>query len=664
MFLLILSCLTILLGAAATLVCVTRPRRATIVSVFSVCLACLLALPPVIQVLISRQSCTLHFPWALPFANGEIGLDPLSALFLIPVLIITPLAALYGSCYLRHNITGKRVGVSWFFFLLLTVTMVLVIIARDGILFLIAWELMTLASFFLVLFNYEDESVQTAGIHYLIAAHIGAACLFVLFILLGRHSDSYSFNSLAAAGSHASPGLLTLVFLLAVVGFGMKAGFVPFHVWLPEAHPAAPSHISALMSAVMIKTGIYGLLRALLFLSPAPAWWGTLLIGIGLVSATGGILFALAQQDIKRLLAYSSVENIGIITIGIGAGIIGMATGSPVAAALGFGGALLHTINHALFKGLLFMGAGAVTQVTGTRSLDAMGGLMKPMRWTALAFLIGSVAIAGLPPLNGFISELLVYLWGLNGISGSTAMSTTALAVITGLAFTGGLTALCFSKTFGSVFLGLPRTEACRNAREVPLLMRVPMLILAAFCVLIGLAALPAARAVMPAAHQITGDMTLPVLQPGSAWASTLYRTGIFSAVVLVLSCILAGLRRFILLRRTVTVQGTWDCGFIQPTPRMQYTASSFSRPITELFARLLRTVRTQTPGYELFPGPASFSTDTPDVVQRDVYHRWYTVLLLIAERVRRFQHGGLQIYILYIFITLIALLVWKLGIP
>ena len=335
---------------------------------------------------------------------------------------------------------------------------------------------MSLASFFLVTFEYEKPMVRQAGWIYLIATHIGTAFLIVFFILLGRQAGSLDFDKVSAIPS----SLANIMFLLAVVGFGTKAGFMPFHVWLPYAHPAAPSHVSAVMSGVMIKTGIYGLVRALTLLGMPPAWWCWVLIGIGAVSGVLGVLFALAQHDLKRLLAYHSVENIGIITIGLGVGLLGINTNSPTLAILGFGGGLLHVINHAVFKGLLFLGAGSVLHSSETGHIDLLGGLIKRMPVTAFTFLIGSIAISGLPPLNGFISEFLIYL-GIfkNGISARFASIIPALVVIGSLALIGGLALACFTKAFGVIFLGEPRSNHAKEAHEVGFCMKFSMVILA-----------------------------------------------------------------------------------------------------------------------------------------------------------------------------------------
>ena len=356
----------------------------------------------------------LRATWPVPFGEFFIELDPLTAWFLLPTLLLSALSAIYGVGYLRSWQGRRSLGPVWFFYCLLVLGMVLVLVARNAVLFLVAWELMALASFFLVTFEHERESVREAGWIYFVATHLGTAFLLAFFLLLARETGSMDFDVWAEKGIHTQ-GLAGILFLLAVVGFGTKAGFMPLHVWLPEAHPAAPSHVSALMSGVMIKTGIYGLLRAFTFLGMPPLWWGWVLIGIGLTSGVLGVLFALAQHDLKRLLAYHSVENIGIIALGLGVGLLGMSTGSSMLIVLGFGGALLHVVNHALFKGLLFLGAGAVLHGTGTLEIDHLGGLLKRMPWTAATFLIGAVAISGLPPLNGFVSEFLIFFGAFKG---------------------------------------------------------------------------------------------------------------------------------------------------------------------------------------------------------------------------------------------------------
>ncbi len=535
--------------------------------------------------------------------------------------------------------------------------MTLVVIARNGILFLMAWEVMALASFFLVTFEDEQASVRQAGWIYLVATHIGTAFLLALFILLGRERGSLDFDQFTVS---AGPGLL---FLLAVIGFGTKAGFMPLHVWLPEAHPAAPTHVSALMSGVMIKTGIYGLVRMLTVLGPPPLWWGWVLCGIGLGSGILGVLFALAQSDLKRVLAYSSVENIGVIALGLGLGVIGVSVGDPSLAVLGLAGGLLHVLNHALFKGLLFLGAGAVMHGAGTRELSRLGGLLKRMPWTGGAFLVGAVAIAGLPPLNGFVSEFLIYL---SAFHGTMALSRTAvspaLAVIAGLALIGGLAAASFTNTFGMVFLGEPRTERSARAHEVGPAMRSSLVFLAAGCVLAAVLAPWLLLTLVPVLVSVT---TLSAAVVAAELAPVVHALSLVvlgsGGLVLVLAG-LVGVRWRLLAHRQVTEHVTWDCGYAQPTPRMQYTASSFAQPLTSVFHGLLRTRTRLSAIHGLFPQRAALTRETDDLSQAWLYQPLFAGLNRLFASLRWVQHGRVHLYVLYIAVTLVVLLVWKLG--
>jgi formate hydrogenlyase subunit 3/multisubunit Na+/H+ antiporter MnhD subunit len=436
---------------------------------------------------------------------------------------------------------------------------------------------------------------------------------------------------------------------------------MPFHVWLPEAHPAAPSHVSALMSGVMIKTGVYGLLRSLTFLGAPPLWWGWMLIGIGLSSGVLGVLFALAQHDLKRLLAYHSVENIGIIALGIGVGLLGVTTNSPALIVLGFGGGLLHVLNHALFKGLLFFGAGAVLQGTGTHEIDHLGGLLKRMPWTAATFLIGAVAISGLPPLNGFVSEFLIFLGAFQGGAMLGAASAVPLlALIAGLALIGGLAAACFTKAFGIVFLGEPRTEHASHTQEAGWAMRLPMLLLAAGCALIGLFAPFVVGALQAVLENTTGLRREVVRENLAAAAGPLALVVIGTVAFLLVLVALVLLRRSLLAGRRVEEGVTWGCGYAQPTARMQYTASSFVQPVTTLFRWLLGTHRRLQRPDGIMPANASLTTETPDLCHGNLYRPGFLKINWGLSKLRRLQQGPVQLYVLYIAVTLIVLLAWK----
>lgn len=658
MLLLLAVALLITTGLAA-LFSYRSPRLSSFWGVGGAVLGCGLGLVPVAQTLLGAPAFSLYRPWSVPYGSFAIELDALSAFFLLPVLILSPLAALYGCQYLAHWHGRKSIGASWFFYNVLVASMILVFVARNGMLFLISWEITALSSFFLVVFEHEKAAVRQAGWIYLVATHIGTAFLLVFFMLLGRHSGGLDFAGFAV---HSAP-LASLLFLLALIGFGAKAGFVPFHVWLPEAHPAAPSHVSALMSGAMIKMGIYGLVRTLTFLGSPPAWWGVLLIAIGLSSGILGILLALAQGDLKRLLAYSSVENIGIIALGLGLGILGLHAEAPLLATFGFAGALFHVLNHSLFKGLLFLGAGALLQQTGTRQIDHLGGLLKRMPWTGAAFLIGAVAIAGLPPLNGFAGEFLLYLGAFYSATELSGLAVfQSMAVVAGLALIGGLAVACFTRVFGALFLGAPRTPHPAAVGEVGWVMRLPMLILAGACIFVGLGAF----AIVPSLAYVLPIIVGPDFALAPAFfqqaSSSLNNLSLVALGFLVLLALLVALRHRLLRRRTVDEQLTWDCGYALPSARMQYTASSFAQPLTQFFAFFLQTRRHVSMPAGILPAAASLHTETPDVFQEVLYRRFFIYIRAALAKWRRFQQGTVQLYILYIALTLLALMIWKLS--
>jgi hydrogenase-4 component B len=657
---LLLAMVVLLLGAMAALWPGRADRNLSWLGAGSVVVAAVLGGIPVLRVLLGGAAESLRWPWPVPFGEFHLELDPLAAWFLFPTLLLSALSAIYGVGYLRAW-QGRRVlGQVWFLFALLVCSMLLVLLARNAVLFLFAWELMAVSSFFLVTFEHEREEVREAGWIYLVATHLGTAFLLVLFLLMARETESMDFTVWAGKGVQA-PGLAGVLFLLAIVGFGTKAGFMPFHVWLPEAHPAAPSHVSALMSGVMIKTGIYGLLRALTFLGAPPLWWGWVLVGIGLTSGVLGVLFALAQHDLKRLLAYHSVENIGIIALGLGLGLLGVNIGSPALMALGFGGGLLHVLNHALFKGLLFLGAGAVLHGTGTREIDQLGGLLKRMPWTGSLFLLGAVAISGLPPLNGFVSEFLILMGALQGsVLSGAAIAVPSLALIAGLALIGGLAAACFTKAFGIVFLGEPRSGRTSHAHEADWCMRLPMLLLGAGCVLIGLLAPVVVGSLQAVLENVTAQRPEIVSESLAAARGPLTLVVVGMAALLMAILALALLRRSLLSGRRVEAGPTWGCGYAQPTARMQYTASSFAQPITALFRSLLgvRFVLQRPEG--VFPVRASLASETPDLCHGNLYHPAFLKVEWGLSRLRWLQRGQVQLYVLYIAVTLIVLLAWK----
>ena len=607
------------------------------------------------------QADSFHAPWSIPFGSFYVAVDSLSAFFVLAICAVCMLSAVYGGGYMKAYLGRKNLGVPWFFYNVLFASMLMVVIARNGVLFLMAWEVMSLASFFLVVFEHERQETLEAGWTYLVATHLGTAFLLALFVLLGWGQPTWDFDQFnVPAGQMAG-----IAFLLALVGFGTKAGLVPMHVWLPEAHPAAPSHVSAVMSGVMIKTGIYGLLRSISFLGPAQDWWGWTLIGVGAASGLLGILMALSQRDLKRLLAYSSVENIGIICLGIGLGLLGTSQGMAALAFAGFAGAMLHVWNHAAFKSLLFLGAGAVAHATGTRNIEQLGGLLKKMPSTGLAFFVGAAAISALPPLNGFVGELVIYIGAFGAIAGATTISPgllAGLAAIACLALIGGLAAACFAKAFSVTFLGEPRSVQASSAHESPRSMRGPMLVLAGICVTGGLAGSGVLRLVAP---------VIGVIAPAHAAHSgamldfhsgILWKVGLVGAALIAVAAGVAILRRKLLAGRQVETTGTWDCGYAAPTSRMQYTGSSFAWPILNMFRWFLRPIIHRQAPEGLFPKTASLQTQSPDLLGRFIYRPVFLGADWVSGHLRWVQQGRNQLYILYIALALIILLAWKLG--
>lgn len=620
--------------------------------------ACVVGLISLFVVNNNPNSATANLLWKVPYGSFSTAIDSLSILFLFPIFVLSGLAALYGVEYLQHYYGKKNIGSTWFSFNLLVASMVLVVIARNAILFLVAWEMMSVSSFFLVLFEGEKKETSKAGLIYLIAMHIGTLFLLVMFVLLSQNSGSFDF----AAWKISASGLIpSIIFLCALIGFGTKAGFMPMHIWLPEAHPAVPSHVSAVMSGVMIKTGIYGLIRIITFLGVPCAWWGYLLIGIGIVSGILGVLFALAQHDFKRLLAYSSIENVGIISMGVGLGVLGMSLNNPVLMVMGFAGGLLHVINHAFFKGLLFFGAGAVYHQTGTREIDLLGGLFKKLPVTAVCSLIGAAAICGLPPLNGFISEFLIYLASIKSVFGSGSTVLVSLGIIFSLALIGGLAVACFTKAFGIIFLGEPRSDCSQEAQEPGILMRSSMIALAGLCVFIGLTS--------PFVIGFLGRAIVDVTKvPFAMLDTTLFEVKhTLMYIVVALLCfyiivlLIALLRRTLLRGRSSEHVLTWDCGYAKPDNRMQYTGSSYVQPIVNFFKGVLRTKKDEIRNREYFPDEASFKTETVDLFSKTIFYPIFKLIHFLSEKLTWLQHGKLQFYILYILFTLIALFIWKL---
>jgi formate hydrogenlyase subunit 3/multisubunit Na+/H+ antiporter MnhD subunit len=655
----LIAALAVLGGSGGlALVAGRRSRLALGLGAAGAIAAAALGLPPAVAALETSTAASCALPWRVPGGEVALGLDPLSAFFLVPLFVLGAICALYACSYMR-GYEARRVGPFACFFNLTLAAMVLVLIARHALLFIVAWETMTLASYLLVVFEDDDAQVRRAGWVYLIAGHVGVAFLVALFLTLGRHAGSLRFADLSAQPA-ASGWFGMAVFTLGLLSFGVKAGIVGLHVWLPEAHAAAPSHVSALMSGVLIKLGLYGILRTLSLLANAP-WHGPLLIVLGLGGGLLGIALALYQRDLKRVLAYSSVENIGVMLLGLGLGLWGASRGHATVAALGIYGALLHLWNHVVMKGLMFLGAGSIVHGTGSRDLERMGGLLRRMPWTAIAMIVGAVAIAGLPPLAGFVSEWLVYVGLLQrGVGAPSGGGLLALAAVAVLASIGALAALCFVRLIGIALLGQPRSEAAGKAHESGAGVVVPIAALAAGVVVMAFGA----RAVLPLLGSVAAQIAHQPLDAHLATSALDSITNV-NLLLVVATGAIAGVLVFLVRRRRATVVtkqtvGTWDCGYAAPTGRMQYTARSFSEIAGEhLLPPALRLRVAVTRPNDLFPQPGTLSSDASDPVTRSVYEPLIDRWARRFARLRWLQQGALHAYLVYILAVVLLALLW-----
>jgi formate hydrogenlyase subunit 3/multisubunit Na+/H+ antiporter MnhD subunit len=622
-----------------------------------------------LEVLLTGATFVLEAPALLSVADGLLfRLDTLGAFFLGLVGLVAIPCGIYGSAYseaYEGRYSLRLLGAMLNLFLL---TMSLVPCAGNVLTFLLMWEGMSLTSYFLVLTETDEPDTVLAGGWYLAMTHAGLALVLAAFLLLAAGAASTAFADLHAAALTLTPAARNAVFLLALLGFGSKAGIIPLHVWLPRAHPAAPSHVSALMSGVMIKLGVYGLLRVGLdLLGGGPAWWGALLIGLGALSAVIGVLYALMENDLKRLLAYSSVENIGLVFIGLGAGFLFLSLRLNGAALLALAAALYHALNHAAFKGLLFLGAGSVLHATHTRDMNRLGGLIRGLPWTAACFLIGSLAIAGLPPLNGFVSEWLLFQSLLPGIGSPVPLVAPLMTLAVGvLALTGGLAAAGFVKAFGITFLAIPRSPAALHAHEAPLSMRVGMGILAAACAGFGLAAvliLPALAAALAAPARVPASALplgsgLSLFMPGGF----AHMSPILVAVGLALTVgsTWLGVRVFG-RRRALRISETWGCGRVVQTPRMEYTSTAFAEPLRRVFAELYRPTQDLSidfhPESKYFVQSLEYRSEIVPWFERYLYAPLVTGIRRWGIRARAIQSGSAHAYLAYLVIALVGLL-------
>lgn len=646
--------IAVLVLVATGLVGAGARRRAGIAAAGAIAAAAI-ALPAAVAVLAGGGSDEVRIAWAAPIDEVRLGLDPLSALFAVPLLVLGASCAVYGAFYLAPRVDGdRRAGPPAALFNLLLAAMLAVVLARDAIVLLIAWEVMTLTSYLLVCHDHHEPAVRRAGWVYLIAGHLCVGCLIALFILLGQHAGGFGFAELAARP--AGGGAAVAALLLALLGFGTKAGLVPLHVWLPEAHAAAPSHVSAVMSGILIKLGIYGLLRTTAFVAPT-AWWGPSLAAIGGVTALVGIALALYQRDLKRALAYSSIENVGVILLGLGIGLWAAYEQHPGLAALALCGGLLHLWNHVMMKGLMFLGAGSLLHATGTRDLERMGGLLHRMPRTGVLIVLGAVAIAGLPPLAGFTGEWLVYR-GL--IDGGLAPTTSAgqvlwmLFAIAALAGVGVLAALCFVRIVGIALLGRSRTEAAAHAHESSAGMIIPMLVLAGGIVAMPFVAPWLVAQFGPVVSQ-TAHASIHAPISTAAAARALAPIGWLSLALW--AALAGGLLVLRWLAGRARSDDTWGCGYAAPTPRMQYTSGSFAESMLQLLPRTLRARTAVRRDAVPFPRAGELVSDRDDPFTRSGYEPLFDRLGKRFAQLRWVQQGVTHLYVFYIVVTVVGVL-------
>ncbi len=621
--------------------------------------------------LVSGKEIFFVFDTALPLLSVSILVDSLSAFFILLISIIALASSIYGIGYIRSLEEKYSIGAFGFFYNVFIASLYFVVAANHAIFFIIAWELMSVSSYFLVTYEHGREENIHSGFLYFLMTQVGTEFIVFAFILLYGVTGSFDFDVLRAANVAIPPAIKNLALASALFGLAIKAGVIPFHIWLPKAHPVAPSHVSALLSGVMLKVAIFMIIRFLFdLLAPAGLAWGIIILVFGAVSAVLGVLYALAEHDLKRLLAYHSVENIGIILLGIGSAVMLFALGHPALAALALAAGLYHTINHAIFKGLLFLGAGSVVSATGTRDMEKYGGLIKTLPVTAFFFIIGSAAISGLPPLNGFASEWLTFQALLSGVNATSAGSKVVFAFgIGALALTSGLAAACFVKVIGTAFLARPRSEAAGNAREDSFSMKLGQGILAVLCVVFGVFAAPIFGVLL----RITENLGLAAGErkflPMALESGNMSGDISLSYVALLLfACILiafAGVK-IATGKRAERIYSTWDCGApkeCQTSPRTEISATGFSRTLLSIFACILRPAKREEfqfaeKRHKYFPLSRRVSFHITDIWMKYLYDPYGAVMRWLASQSTKIQNGNVHTYILYIFFTIIILLI------
>lgn len=664
---------TFFIGALCSLLLQSDGKLAIGVSNGFAMIGSVLAMIMAGSVLVTKSALFLSFSTSFSLFTISITVDMLSAFFVLIIATVSLASSFYGMGYMQKYVKQYNVGVFGFFYNLFIASLLLVVSAHNGLYFLFVWELMSLTSYFLVIFeNKKIENIK-AGFLYLVMTHAGTAFIILAFLLLYTTTGSFDFSVIKQHGAGIPLFAKNAIFLFALIGFGTKAGIIPLHIWLPRAHPAAPSHVSALMSGVMIKTAILMLMRLFLDLIPVgQLWWGPVILIIGAISSLLGVLYALSEHDIKKLLAYHSVENIGIILLGLGSAMTFYSLNVIPLAIVAVSAALYHTMNHAIFKSLLFLGAGSVVAQTHTHNIEKYGGLIKKMPYTALFFLIGSVAISALPPFNGFASEWLTYQSLFAGIVvQSVFVKGSFVVAIASLAFTGGLAAACFVKAFGITFLAKPRSKESEQAKESPFFMTISMGFLAILCFVLGIFATSIIPHLMSIAQTlgtmqrfspVTRVASFPLLQV-SQGITHFNLSLVFIALLSVLVVVV-----FLVYLKTknqkVKMVDTWDCGAPPLTTRAEITATAFARSLMVMFGGIMQpskqSIIENPEEVKYFPRSKTVRLEVPNLYEQRLYRPLPILLRYVSSKVAFLHNGNVNQYLLYIFITLLGLLIWS----
>jgi formate hydrogenlyase subunit 3/multisubunit Na+/H+ antiporter MnhD subunit len=628
------------------------------------------AIGALIYLIMGREKLVWNiFNPGIPFLKIDVSLDKLSAFFILGLSILVFCVSIYSIGYISHYFGKRNVGLFNFLYVGFIFSMLIVIMSGNAIIFLIAWEAMAVISYLLVVFESEQQENQKAGLIYIVMTHIGTAFIMIAFMIIYSYTGSFNiFNS-----SIGIPGnIKDILFILFFIGFGTKAGLVPVHIWLPHAHPAAPSNISALMSGIMIKTAIYGMLRFVyIFLGTDTIWWGTAVLSIGLISAFLGVAYAYVEQNIKKILAYSSIENMGIIFTGLGISMIALARDSYIAGALALTAVLLHTFNHSLFKGSLFLGAGSIHYATHSKEIEDMGGLIKKMPIAALFFLGGSLSIAAIVPFNGFISEWLLLQSFFAGVSpGNAELNIMFILGVTVIALCGALAAACFIKLFGITFLGLPRSTKSENAKEVPKSMNIGSGILVTLCLISGMFPLIILSMIDKVVIEIIGQPISSQLIGGFMMAY--YPLNINSNIIapqwipFIMGAVFVIAIAFIRVvggKYKERRYGTWDCGYEALNPRMQYSGTAFSKPLRIVFRMIFKSSRNlkATGNLKYHPESLEYTLTTESLFETHFYDPILKFATEVSKRLKfMIQTGSLHTYLIYIFVTVLLLMLYN----